>query len=421
MLENVVLGRRGGARCSGRRWPRRARELKRLEEEYELEVDPDAVVGELSVGLQQRVEILKALYRECDILILDEPTGVLTPAEADHLFRILEHLKAEGKTIILITHKLREIMAVTDAVSVMRRGEMVRTPRDRARQPGGARRGDGRAAGAAARREGAGDAGARRCSRSRGCRLVDEQGRGAAEVGRASRCAPARSSGWPGWPGNGQSELLEVLAGIRPATGGSGALQGRSRCRSAASPTPTTAATPGSPIFPRTGIGAGWSCRSPSGRARASATSTRIGSRVRSLTLDRTAIRDLRAGVDREVRRAAAVVRPEDRELLGRQPAEDRASRARWSASRTCCWSASRRAGSTSARSSSSTSRSWRCATGARRSCWSRSSSTRSRRCRDRIIVMFDGRISGERVPGATDERELGLLMAGIDPGAKAA
>ena len=89
-------------------------ELKRLEQEYELEVDPDAVVGELSVGLQQRVEILKALYRECDILILDEPTGVLTPAEADHLFRILEHLKAEGKTIILITHKLREIMAVTD-------------------------------------------------------------------------------------------------------------------------------------------------------------------------------------------------------------------------------------------------------------------------------------------------------------------
>ena len=85
------------------------------------------MVGELSVGLQQRVEILKALYRECDILILDEPTGVLTPAEADHLFRILQHLKAEGKTIILITHKLREIMAVTDAVSVMRRGEMVRT------------------------------------------------------------------------------------------------------------------------------------------------------------------------------------------------------------------------------------------------------------------------------------------------------
>jgi ABC-type uncharacterized transport system ATPase subunit len=90
-------------------------------------VDPDAVVETLSVGHQQRVEILKALYRQADILILDEPTGVLTPAEADQLFRILDRLRAEGKTIILITHKLREIMDITDTVSVMRRGEMTAT------------------------------------------------------------------------------------------------------------------------------------------------------------------------------------------------------------------------------------------------------------------------------------------------------
>ncbi len=77
--------------------------------------------------MQQRVEILKALYRQADILILDEPTGVLTPTEADHLFRILEGLKEQGKTIILITHKLREIMEITDTVSVMRRGEMTAT------------------------------------------------------------------------------------------------------------------------------------------------------------------------------------------------------------------------------------------------------------------------------------------------------
>jgi simple sugar transport system ATP-binding protein len=102
-------------------------ELKRLEDEYALEVDPDAVIEELPVGLQQRVEILKALFRGADILILDEPTGVLTPAEADHLFRILEQLRNQGKTIIFITHKLREIMAITDRVSVMRRGEMVAT------------------------------------------------------------------------------------------------------------------------------------------------------------------------------------------------------------------------------------------------------------------------------------------------------
>jgi simple sugar transport system ATP-binding protein len=79
--------------------------------------------------MQQRVEILKALYRKADILILDEPTGVLTPPEADHLFRILRNLREQGKTVVLITHKLREIMDITDTVSVMRRGEMVATVR----------------------------------------------------------------------------------------------------------------------------------------------------------------------------------------------------------------------------------------------------------------------------------------------------
>ena len=126
VLENIILGAEGGNVLNSAM--RRARsELLRLEEEYGLKVDPDAIVGELPVGLQQRVEILKALYRGADVLILDEPTGVLTPAEADHLFRILEQLKAQGKTILLITHKLREIMAITDEVSVMRRGEMVAT------------------------------------------------------------------------------------------------------------------------------------------------------------------------------------------------------------------------------------------------------------------------------------------------------
>ena len=126
VLENIVLG----AEDSGLLRPslaRARRELKALADEYELNVDPDAIVEDIGVGMQQRVEILKALYRRADILILDEPTGVLTPAEADHLFRILENLKREGKTIILITHKLREIMDTTDTVSVMRRGEMTAT------------------------------------------------------------------------------------------------------------------------------------------------------------------------------------------------------------------------------------------------------------------------------------------------------
>src|SRR5690606_11552857 len=126
VLENVILG----AEDSGLLRPslaRARRELKRLADEYELRVDPDALVEDISVGQQQRVEILKALYRGADVLILDEPTGVLTPKEADDLFRVLATLREQGRTVILITHKLREIMAITDTVSVMREGEMVAT------------------------------------------------------------------------------------------------------------------------------------------------------------------------------------------------------------------------------------------------------------------------------------------------------
>ena len=126
ILENVVLGAEDSAML-GPSLARARGELTRLAKEYRLEVDPDAIIEDVSVGTQQRVEILKALYRGADVLILDEPTGVLTPSEADDLFRVLETLRAQGKTIILITHKLREIMAITDYVSVMRQGQMVET------------------------------------------------------------------------------------------------------------------------------------------------------------------------------------------------------------------------------------------------------------------------------------------------------
>ncbi len=134
VLENVILGAEEG-RLLTPSLDNARRVLGQLSREYELDVDPDALIEDLSVGHQQRVEILKALYREADILILDEPTGVLTPAEADHLFRILRGLKAQGKTIMLITHKLREIMEITDRVSVMRRGEMVATVETDATSP----------------------------------------------------------------------------------------------------------------------------------------------------------------------------------------------------------------------------------------------------------------------------------------------
>jgi simple sugar transport system ATP-binding protein len=123
-LENLLLGAEGGFTLEAGA-ERARRQIVELERDYGLEVDLDAKVEDLPVGVQQRVEILKALFRGARILILDEPTGVLTPQEADHLFRILENLKAQGRTVVLITHKLREIMAVTDNVSIMRQGRMV--------------------------------------------------------------------------------------------------------------------------------------------------------------------------------------------------------------------------------------------------------------------------------------------------------
>ena len=124
VLENVILGAEsGGLLLPSLKKARK--ELERLAKEYQLDVPLDALIEDLPVGLQQRVEILKALYRGAKILILDEPTGVLTPQETDHLFKIFDALRSQGVTILLITHKLREILAATDNVSVMRQGAMV--------------------------------------------------------------------------------------------------------------------------------------------------------------------------------------------------------------------------------------------------------------------------------------------------------
>jgi len=101
-------------------------QVRELSKEYGLTVDPKAVVGEISVGLQQRVEILKTLYRGADILILDEPTAVLTPQETDELFTVIRNIvKEKQMTIIIITHKLYEVMAISDRVGVMRQGKLV--------------------------------------------------------------------------------------------------------------------------------------------------------------------------------------------------------------------------------------------------------------------------------------------------------
>jgi len=124
VVENIILGFEGEF-VFGEKLNQAKKNLTKLCEEYNLKIDLNATISDLSVGFRQRVEILKALYRGAEILILDEPTGVLTPQEVDELFKILRSLKEQGKTIILITHKLNEIMALTDKVTVMRQGEIV--------------------------------------------------------------------------------------------------------------------------------------------------------------------------------------------------------------------------------------------------------------------------------------------------------
>jgi len=127
VAENIVLGDERSALFAPLDLSSAVRNIARLASEHGMDIDPHARVGELSVGEEQRVEILKLLYRDARILILDEPTAVLTPSETAQLFATLESLRKSGRTIILITHKLDEVMAVSDTVSVMRRGRVVAT------------------------------------------------------------------------------------------------------------------------------------------------------------------------------------------------------------------------------------------------------------------------------------------------------
>ncbi|HZA67457.1 MAG TPA: ABC transporter ATP-binding protein [Geminicoccaceae bacterium] len=224
VLENLLLGAEGGMTLAEGA-NRARREIAELEREYGLDVDLDARVSDLPVGVQQRVEILKALFRGAHILILDEPTGVLTPQEADHLFRILRNLRDQGRTVVLITHKLREIMAVTDNVSVMRRGEMVaqrRTAETSTEEL--AELMVGRKVLLRVDKTPA-KAGAPVLEVEN---LVVRDGAGVTRVKGVSFTVRAGELvGIAGVAGNGQSELLEALTGIRPLHKGRVAIKGR--------------------------------------------------------------------------------------------------------------------------------------------------------------------------------------------------
>ena len=126
VLDNIILGVEDTK--NGLLQRDKAREkVMALSEKYNLQVDPDAMIEDISVGMQQRTEILKMLYRDNEILIFDEPTAVLTPQEIDELLQIMKNLAAEGKSILFITHKLNEIMAVADRCSVLRKGKYIGT------------------------------------------------------------------------------------------------------------------------------------------------------------------------------------------------------------------------------------------------------------------------------------------------------
>ena len=204
---------------------RARRDVLELSERFGLQVDPDAVVEDLPVGVQQRVEIIKALLRDASVLVLDEPTAVLTPQEADVLFETMREMAAEGRTVIFISHKLHEVKAVADRVTVLRGGHSLATVRTAEATPRSlATLMVGRELG------GAGEA----QSRTPGDAVLELQGiwtdgdRGEPAVRGASLDARAGEIvAIAGVAGNGQRELAETIAGMRAATQGAVRIGGK--------------------------------------------------------------------------------------------------------------------------------------------------------------------------------------------------
>ena len=202
---------------------RATREINELSERYGLAVDPSAKVADISVGAQQRVEILKTLYRGADILIFDEPTAVLTPSEIDELMAIMKNLVKEGKSIILITHKLDEIRAVSDRVTVIRRGKSIETV-----EIAGATNADlaemmvGRSVSFKTVKQAPQPKEVVLSIKD----LVVNENRGVPAVKNLS--LDVRAGEIAGIDGNGQSELIQAITGLRKIESGSVELKGQS-------------------------------------------------------------------------------------------------------------------------------------------------------------------------------------------------
>ncbi|MBW5054594.1 ABC transporter ATP-binding protein [Streptococcus pneumoniae] len=225
VAENIILGseltKNGVIDIAGA-----SKEIKALSERYGLAVDPSAKVADISVGAQQRVEILKTLYRGADILIFDEPTAVLTPSEIDELMAIMKNLVKEGKSIILITHKLDEIRAVSDRVTVIRRGKSIETV-----EIAGATNADlaemmvGRSVSFKTEKQASKPKEVVLSIKD----LVVNENRGVPAVKNLSLDVRAGEIvGIAGIDGNGQSELIQAITGLRKVESGSIELKGDS-------------------------------------------------------------------------------------------------------------------------------------------------------------------------------------------------
>jgi simple sugar transport system ATP-binding protein len=226
VAENVVLG----DRSAPFRFRRKAIEdqVARVAERYRIAVNPKASVWQLSLGEQQRVEILKALHRGAKILLLDEPTAVLTPGEVEALFESVRHLVADGGTVVFVSHKLPEVMAIADRVTVLRRGRTVGSVAVADTSPRGlASMMVGREVEMAARQPEPIDEAAPVVLDLRGVHAAGDRGRPALQDV-SLRVRAGEILGVAGVAGNGQKELAEVVAGLRPRTAGTVVVGGTS-------------------------------------------------------------------------------------------------------------------------------------------------------------------------------------------------
>ncbi len=218
VTENIILGAeptRIGPFLDRRNAAKRIRELSRT---YGLDVDPDAYVKDLPVGIQQRVEILKLLYRQANILILDEPTAVLTPQEVDEFFEVIRTLVARGNSVIFISHKLKEVMTIADRITVLRRGKVVgtTTPAETTEAELAAMM-VGRTVSLTVEKKPAepGDV----VLTVENLHVLDERGEPAVR-GVSFDVRAGEILGIAGVQGNGQTELVEAITGLRAPVGG---------------------------------------------------------------------------------------------------------------------------------------------------------------------------------------------------------